>query len=214
MTPDGVEVAHGRAPTTWETTASGVEADPYAIAAAARDALADALSAVPDGRVDALGIASMAEAGVLVGADDEPLAPVVAWHDSRDTRQLADLADSIGGERFSTTTGLPLWTQWSLTKHRWLHEHAPSTRDAVRRYNVAEWVARGLGAAPVSELSLASRTGWLDLEGKAPWTETLDWSGAGASLLGDLVEAGAPIGEVGPESPLRQLRGATLTIAG
>jgi sugar (pentulose or hexulose) kinase len=214
MTPEGDEVAFGRAPTTWSTTAEGTEADPFAIRAAASTALADALASAPEARVTSLGIASMAEAGVLVGADDEPLAPVIAWHDSRDTRQLADLADAIGGRRFSTTTGLPLWTQWSLTKHRWLHEHVPSTRDAVRRYNVAEWVARGLGAAPVSELSLASRTGWLDLEGKAPWTETLDWSGAGASLLGDLVEAGAPIGEVGPESPLRQLRGATLTIAG
>src|SRR3954454_4987150 len=214
MTPDGVEVAHGRAPTTWETTASGVEADPYAIAAAARDALADALSAVPDGRVDALGIASMAEAGVLVGADDEPLAPVVAWHDSRDVAQLADLQESIGGERFSTRTGLPLWTQWSLTKHRWFVENVPLVRTAVRRYNIAEWVARTLGANPVSELSLASRTGWLDLERKAPWDETLVWSAAPGRLLGDLVQAGAPVGRVSTDCDLRQVRGATLTIAG
>src|SRR3954447_16786233 len=214
MTPDGVEVAKGRAETPWETTPHGVEADPYAIAAAAQDALADALSAVPDARVIALGIASMAEAGVLVGADDDPVGPVIAWHDSRDLAQLADLEQSIGGTRFSTRTGLPQWSQWSLTKHRWLLDNVPSAGRAVRRYNIAEWVARTLGADPVSELSLASRTGWLDLERKTPWAETLDWSGAPGGLLGDLVQAGAPVGRVSTDCDLRQVRGATLTIAG
>lgn len=214
MTPDGVEVAQGRASTTWETTPDGVEADPYAIIAAAQDALGDALAAVPNARVSALGVASMAEAGVLVGAEDEPLAPVIAWHDSRDIAQLADLKEAIGGGRFSTRTGLPLWTQWSLTKHRWLVDNVPSARRAVRRYNIAEWVARNLGAHPVSELSLASRTGWLDLERKTPWEDTLDWSGARGDLLGDLVQAGAPVGRVSADCVLDQIRGATLTIAG
>jgi sugar (pentulose or hexulose) kinase len=214
MTPEGAEVAYGRAPTTWRTTADGVEADPAAIVAAAHDALAGALASVPDARVTSLGVASMAEAGVLVGPDDDPLAPVIAWHDSRDVGQLSDLVDTLGGQRFSTTTGLPLWTQWSITKHRWLRDNVPGTRAAVRRYNIAEWVARSLGADPVSELSLASRTGWLDLAGKAPWDEALAWSGAGSALLGNLVAAGDPVGKVGSDCSLEQLRGATLTIAG
>lgn len=214
MTAEGAEVALGRAPTTWRTTADGVEADPTAITAAAHDALADALLNVPEARVTSLGVASMAEAGVLVGPHDDPLAPVIAWHDSRDVGQLADLVETFGGRRFSTTTGLPLWTQWSITKHRWLRDNVPATSAAVRRYNIAEWVARGLGADPVSELSLASRTGWLDLEARAPWEEALAWSGASPALLGTLVEAGEPVGKVGSDCSLRQLRGATLTIAG
>jgi sugar (pentulose or hexulose) kinase len=214
MSPEGVEVAHGRAPTTWRSTSDGVEADPFAIITAAQDALGAALASVPDSRVAALGIASMGEAGVLVGADDGPLAPVIAWHDSRDVGQLADLTGAIGGDRFSITTGLPLWTQWSITKHRWLRDNLPSTRAAVRRYNIAEWVARSLGADPVTELSLASRTGWLDLEKRTPWREALDWSGATPTLLGDLVPAGTPVGRVVSDCPLQQLRGATLSIAG
>jgi sugar (pentulose or hexulose) kinase len=214
MTVDGVEVAEGRAPTRWERTADGVEADPFALRAAAMLALADALASAPDGRVISLGIASMGEAGVLVAADEQPLAPVVAWHDTRDLRQLSDLAQSLGGQRFSLRTGLPLWPQWSVTKHRWFHDNVPSTRFAVRRYNVAEWVARHLGADPVCELSLASRTGWLDLAAKTPWDEALEWSGARTSLLGDLVQAGTPVGRVGPDCSLQQLQGATLTIAG
>lgn len=157
MTPEGTEVAHGRAPTVWTTTSEGVEADPYAIAGATTNALSAALSQVPDQRVRAVGVASMAESGVLVAQDDTPLAPVIAWHDHRDTAQLDDLVDELGGARFSLRTGLPLWTQWSLTKHRWLHDNMPQTRSAVRRYNIAEWVVRRLGGQPASELSLASK---------------------------------------------------------
>src|SRR6478752_8151100 len=178
MTDDGVEVAHGRAPTVWTRSRDGVEADPHAIADAAMQALTEALAAVPGRSVSALGVASMAEAGVLVAADDAPLAPVIAWHDSRDTGQLADLDQQLGGARFSLRTGLPLWTQWSLTKHRWLHDNAPQTHAAVRRYNIAEWVVRRLGGQPATELSLASRTGWLDLATGAPWDESLEWARA------------------------------------
>jgi sugar (pentulose or hexulose) kinase len=214
MTLDGTEVAHGRAPTLWTETSDGVEADPYAIADAAVTALASAVAAVPDARIAALGVASMAEAGVLVGADDRPLAPVIAWHDSRDRAQLADLVNEIGGERFSLTTGLPLWTQWSLTKHRWLQDNVPSARNALRRYNIAEWVVRRLGGRPATELSLASRTGWLNLGTGTPWADALAWSGASASMLGELVTAGTPLGTVTADHPIEAIRGATLTVAG
>jgi len=83
-------------------------------------------------------------------------------------------------------------------------------RSAVRRFNVAEWVARGLGADEVSERSLASRTGWLDLAQAAFDPELLAWSGAAASLMPPLVAAGQPIGTA--THPL--LAGAVVTIAG
>ncbi|MGA8979784.1 MAG: FGGY family carbohydrate kinase, partial [Pedococcus sp.] len=120
LTVDGTEVALGRVTTPWRTTASGAETTAESILEAARTALARALAQVPDDRVTALGVASMAEAGVLVGADDSPLVPVIAWHDHRDEAELQDLVAHVGAETFSFRTGLPVWTQWSLTKHRWL----------------------------------------------------------------------------------------------
>jgi sugar (pentulose or hexulose) kinase len=194
--------------------ASGAETSAASITEAARTALADALDRVEGARVVALGVASMAESGVVVGDDDEPLAPIIAWHDHRDESQLAELVDTIGAQRFSVRTGLPVWTQWSLTKHRWLMDHVLAARAAVRRYNIAEWVVRDLGAAPVTELSLASRTGWLDLATRQAWSETMDWSGAAATLLGDLVSAGTPIGTARTAGRLAALDGATLTVAG
>lgn len=214
VTPEGDEVAIGRAPTTWTITEFGAETSAVSILEAARRALAEAVAQAPGDRVVALGVASMAEAGVLVDPSDNALAPVIAWHDHRDEAELRDLVARLGGEEFSRRTGLPLWTQWSLTKHRWLMDHVPAARGAVRRYNVAEWVARSFGADPVTELSLASRTGWLDLATRRPWDESMAWSGARPSMLGDLVTAGAPVGTAVADGDLAAVNGATLTIAG
>ena len=70
VTPEGTEVGLGRAATTWSATPSGAETSAASIADAARAALADALDQAPGDRVTALGVASMAESGVLVGPDD------------------------------------------------------------------------------------------------------------------------------------------------
>lgn len=214
LTADGDEVAVGRVPTRWDSTSHGVETSEKWIVDAARDALLKALRQAPGDRVIALGIASMAEAGVLVNRNDAALTPVIAWHDHRDEQQLDDLVAEIGGDTFSSRTGLPLWTQWSLTKHRWMRDNMPAAQQAVRRYNIAEWVARQFGANPVTELSLASRTGWLDLASRRPWSESMAWSGAPESLLNELVTAGTPIGRATGHDGLTQIAGATLTLAG
>jgi sugar (pentulose or hexulose) kinase len=214
LTPGGDEVALGRAATTWTSTEFGAETSAESILDAARHALADALTQVPGDRVAALGVASMAEAGVLVGPDDTPLAPVIAWHDHRDEKQLRDMVAEVGAETFSIRTGLPVRTQWSLTKHRWLVDNVPAAGGATRRYSIAEWVARGLGGDPATELSLACRTGWLDLATQRPWSESMAWSGAPEALLSDLVTAGTPIGTARTGGDLAAVDGATLTVAG
>jgi sugar (pentulose or hexulose) kinase len=215
LTAEGDEVAIGRVPTRWTQTDHGVETSAESIFDAAQGALRDALSKAPgDDRIIGLGIASMAEAGVLVDVHDVPVAPVIAWHDQRDEEQLQDMVGQLGGDVFSSRTGLPLWTQWSLTKHRWMIDNLPSTRAATRRYNIAEWVARRFGAEPSTELSLASRTGWLDLATQRPWSESMAWSGAPEALLSNPVTAGTPIGIASASGDLAQLNGATLTVAG
>jgi sugar (pentulose or hexulose) kinase len=213
MTPEGAERAVGRASTPWQQGDQGTQTTAEALTAATRDAFADALSQRPDDTVLAVGVASMAESGVLTDGNDVPLAPVIAWHDRRDEAELEALAADVGTD-FSARTGLPLWTQWSLTKHRWLRAHHEPTRNAVRRYNIAEWVVRGLGGARTTELSLASRTGWLDLHTQQPWSDTLDWAGASPSLFADLTPAGAPQGFARTSGDLTRADGAVLTVAG
>jgi sugar (pentulose or hexulose) kinase len=153
----------------------------------------------------------MGETGVLVDGSGEPVAPAIAWHDGRDTREVGRLANDLGRESFLQRTGKPLRGQFSITKHRWQVDHLPLVRTATRRFNVAEWVARRLGADEACDRTLACRTGWYDLHRNDWWDDALTWSGAGRDLLPPVVDSGTPIGTV---SALPRLRGAVVTLAG
>ncbi|MEE6258019.1 FGGY-family carbohydrate kinase [Plantactinospora sonchi] len=214
FTDRGEPLSQASATTPWTTTRTGAELDATALLDSAVEALAGALAAAPPGPVVGLGVASMGESGVLLDRTGDPVGPVVAWHDTRDETELADLHARIGPETFARTTGLPLRHQWALTKHRWLLTHHPETRAAVRRLNIAEWVVRRLGGAEATEQSLASRTGWLRLDGRDWWPEALAWSEARASLMPEVVTAGTALGTVDPGTGLDRLTGATLTVCG
>ncbi len=213
LTPDGEELAHGRAATPWRLVPTGAEADPVALLGAAVEAAEAALAGVPDGHVAGVGVASMGEAGVLLDRDGTPLGPLIAWHDARGAEESEALARDLGRDRFAERTGLPPHPMYSAVKHRWLREHEPELVErAVRRLNVAEWIVRGLGGDELTEWSLASRTGWLDLHARGWWDEALAWSGAPASLLPEIALAGTPAGTAGER--LARARGAVLAIAG
>ncbi len=214
FTRDGEPVSAGRAATPWTTTVTGAELDAIALLRAAISAVADALTECPPGPVGGLGVASIAESGVLLDRSGAPVAPVVAWHDTRDRAELESLRCAFAAEEFSATTGLPLRQQWSLTKHRWLIDNIPSATRAVRRLNVAEWIVRGLGGHEATEQSLASRTGWLRLAERDWWDDTLQWSGANRSLMPEIVTAGTSLGQVSDDVGLPRLTGAVLTVAG
>jgi sugar (pentulose or hexulose) kinase len=209
----GEEVAHGRAPTPWRRVPSGAEIDPVDLLRAALSAGHEALSAAPGGRVAGIGVASMAETGVLTDGRGRPVVPAIAWHDSRGAEQAERLAAELGRERFAERTGLPVRPMFSLVKYRWLRDTLPEAARGERWLSVGEWIVRRLGGDErVSELSLASRTGWLDLHSRAWWDEALAWAGASRGLLGEPVPAATPAGRA--SAVLERARGAVLAVGG
>jgi sugar (pentulose or hexulose) kinase len=210
---DGAVLGSGRAATTWDNTPLGTQIDAERLCASAFDALSEAAEAagVP---VGAVGVTSMGESGVLVDERERPLAPVIAWHDDRDGAEVADLAARLGADAFGGIAGKPLRGQFSLTKHRWLLRHAPDVAHATTRFDVGGWVVRRLGGDVVLELSLAGRTGWLDVAACDWWDDALEWSGADRGLMPPLVIAGTPVGTITTTAVHPLLRGAVLTLAG
>jgi sugar (pentulose or hexulose) kinase len=187
----GREVSQGRAPTPWRTVPTGAELDPGDLLTAAAAAAREAVAAAGGGRVAAIGVASMAETGVLVDGRGRPVVPAIAWHDTRGEAEAERLARDL--PTFSERTGLPASTLCTLVKHRWMRDHWPDTARGVRWLNVAEWIVHRFGGDPRAELSLASRTGFYDLHERRPWADALEWAGAPA-LAPDPVPAGAPMG--------------------
>jgi sugar (pentulose or hexulose) kinase len=209
----GRELAHGHAPTPWWRVPTGHELDPEELVGAAVTAAAGALARVPDPRVVALGVTSMAETGVLLGPGDTPLGPSIAWYDVRGEPEGQQLADAFGEEEFMGRTGLWPSSVATATKLRWLWSRDPDLVRGARCWlNVAEWIVHRLGGRPVAELSLSCRTGWLDRERRSWWRDVLEWSGGPEELLPELVEAGAAVGTVSRGLP--QAQGAVLAVGG
>jgi sugar (pentulose or hexulose) kinase len=212
LTLDGVERSHGRARTPWRAVPTGAEMDPNALVDAAAAAAVRALTEGPPGRVVGLGVTSMAETGVLLDARGDPVAPMIAWHDTRGDSQAADVAQAFGAELFTRRTGLPVSRLCSLSKYRWMRAHVLEAKRGVRWLNVAEWMVRSLGGRDVAERSLSSRTGFWDLAARTGWDEALAWAEAPAGLLPDPVDAGTSAGKV--NRTLERAEGAVLTVSG
>ena len=207
----GAAVADARAETPWIRTSLGTEMDPDELGRVALGVLREAVR-IRHERPAGIGITSMGETGVLVDAHGRVVCPAIAWHDERDTNELADLESAFGRERFAEITGKPLRAQFALTKFAWQRRHVAGATRAARRFNVADWIAHLLTGVESCDLSLAGRTGWFDPL-RARWSaELLEWSGATEDLMPDLIQPGAPIGIVGPD--LEDLSGAVVTTAG
>jgi sugar (pentulose or hexulose) kinase len=196
------EVSHGRAPTPWV----GTELDPYALLDAAVQA---ARAALPAGaEVAAVGVAGMAETGVLVDAAGVPVVPSIAWHDTRGAEEAARIAAELPA--FSERTGLPPSTLCTLAKYAWMREHWPDSARGARWVNIAEWIVQGLGGERTAESSLASRTGFYDIHTGEPWEPALELAGAPPGLAPPHAPAGTPLGRATQEL----VNGAVLAVGG
>ncbi len=210
FTLGGERVGGGRAPLAWTTAPGRAEVTAPELLSTARSALTAALTGV-EGRVVGLGVTSMGEAGAATDPRGAVLGPVVAWHDERDHAEVRELQEEIGAEALGTVAGLPLRRQWTLTKVRWLRRHLGLPRE-MRWSSVAELVVQHLGARPASDVSLASRTGWLDVTRGTWWDEGVAFSGIESRHLAPLVPSGTRLGTADGTVP--GLRGAVLTTAG
>jgi sugar (pentulose or hexulose) kinase len=208
---DGNELAHVDRATPWAKHGLAVEMDPKELAHAIRAVVVDASESAAVGvRVLGIGVAGMGEAGVLVDGAGAPLNRIVAWHDPRG--DVDTVRSEIGVDAFQCSVGMPLDAQPSLVKLVWLLRAHPELAHAARFLSVPEWAVVCLGGAPVSELSLASRTGLLDVGEAAPFAGAAAL--LGRDLLSELVLAGTPAGDACHEALPASVRGAVLTVAG
>jgi sugar (pentulose or hexulose) kinase len=133
-------------------------------------------------------------------------APAIAWHDARGAprRRRSRATCRTSAQR----TGLPASALCSLAKLKHLAIHG-----AARWLNVAEWIVHRLGGRQVSELSLSSRTGLLDLDPRAPYADALAWADLPGDLLAEAVLAGTDAGR-SDGAAVPGTEGAVLTVAG
>jgi sugar (pentulose or hexulose) kinase len=167
-------------------------------------------------RVLGVGVAGLAESGVLLDASSRPCAPVIAWFDRRGAEQVERL-DRVApavGQQFPRHTGLPWDSQASVAKLMWLQDDGIALSAGHRWASVPEWVVHQLGADLVREPSLASRTGLIDQDTGQVWDDVAAATGLPATLLPPALQGGQSAGVLRyPDLP-SALQGARLTVAG
>ncbi|GEL94024.1 FGGY-family carbohydrate kinase [Cellulomonas composti] len=107
----------------------------------------------------AVGIASMAETGVVLGPDDEPRGDWLRWDGHRAGAQADRLAATLGRAELFAATGVRASAKVPLATWAWLREHRPDALHAGGRWaGAADLVALRLTGALVTDHTLAGRT--------------------------------------------------------
>jgi sugar (pentulose or hexulose) kinase len=207
-TRDGEELALVEARTRWATTADGgTEAEADWFVALATDLIRRGIEQAGEVEVVGIGVAGLAESGVLLDGSGTPVAPAIAWFDRRGTEQVARITrrEPQFGREFVRRTGLPWDSQASVAKLLWLADQGLALGAEHCWLSVPEYVIHRLGGARVHEPSLASRTGLLDQATGKAWLDGAAELGLPETLLPEQLPAGESAGVVG---------GTTLTVAG
>lgn len=104
---------------------------------AAARTIRECVEAAHDREVCAIGVTAPAHNVVLVGANAEPLQPVILWSDARCAEVAAELSDSIGAELRARAL-VELGPGWTLPQLAWLGREHPQSWSSVRRLLVGK----------------------------------------------------------------------------
>jgi len=208
VSPSGLTLSVHSAPTPWRREGPHFDIDPHTLARAVTEVLVRAAEAA-GGTVVGIGVTGIAETGVLLDSQGRACAPALAWFDPRGDASRVKAA--VSDVEFRRATGMRLNSKPSIAKIQWLYDNISSARDAVVHLGVGDWIVHCLGGDQATEVSVASRTGLMDV------TSTESW-GPGVELMGDLLPArrawaGDDLGRAVGDIP-DILRGAVLTNGG
>ena len=200
-----------------------VEHDPLEIWARAQEVVAEAVAALPAGRVLAVGITNQRE--TVIAWDARTGAPVynaIVWLDTRTEPDCRELVEAGWEEEVRARTGLPISTYFSATKIRWLLRCVPeaaalAAAGQLRLGTVDTWLIWNLtggvhGGAHVTDPTNASRTLLCDLATLAWDPGLLERFGVPAAALPRIMPSSSaePYGYTTPGGPF----GAAVPVCG
>ncbi|MFC4599513.1 FGGY-family carbohydrate kinase [Cohnella hongkongensis] len=138
--------------------------DPARMWEAVAEMLEELAEKLPRGSVGAIGVASMAESGLLVdGKTGEVRSEFIPWHDRRTTSQAERIAKEVDeAERFRMC-GLRVSYKHGLPKLLWLQEHRPAALNGSVWLHAADYIAYRLTGSLSTHYTLAARTYAYDL---------------------------------------------------
>jgi xylulokinase len=174
------------------------EHDPGELWRTVCDVLKSLMQGLPSPRaIKGLAVASVGEAGVLIGRDGHELGPIIAWYCGRTVGEREALRAQLGDGYVFSRSGVTINHTFGLGKLSWWRRHYPDMLAKARYWlNMADWVAFRLTGEARTDFTLASRTNALDIKRRAWSEELLSKIGIDARLFAPLIASGAVVGRV------------------
>jgi xylulokinase len=208
--PDGAVVASSTVATPFYPVATGASMTFERMLLAIRSCV-EGLGIEPH-RIDAIGVASMAESGAILDHRGTVVTEIPAWYDERGSGFVAEATNRFGA-KFSARTGRHLRAKSSLALAAALRVAQPN---GAHWLGVAELALYALTTVRASEPSLAARSCAYDIIAGCYIPELLDAARLPAHFFAPVLRAGTMMGETGTIfSRAMGLRdGVAVTIAG
>lgn len=196
---EGRMAARARAAYSAVSPAKGwLELDPESVWEAVRRCLAELAEQVDVSKARALAVSTQGEAMIPVDAGGNALMNAILTFDSRNTYEFQWFSEKTDRRRIMDLTGMPAHPMFSATKLLWIKNHAPETFEKAWKFLCfGDFISMKLGAAPVLDHSMASRTMLYDLR-RHRWDQgLLELCGIPVEKLPETADAATETGRAG-----------------
>jgi xylulokinase len=151
-----------------------------------------------------IAVSSQGETLIVLGKDGKPLRNAIVWLDNRSKEECSILKDKVDKSEFYEITGQPqLVPTWPVTKILWIRRNeAKIFEKAFKFLLVEDYLNYKLSGNFITEYSVNSSTGMLDIKNKRWWSYILNEVGITEDQLPALSPSGSPIGNICEEAAL------------
>jgi xylulokinase len=190
------------------------ELDAEQVFASALECIDECCAGGIGGQVRAVSVSAQGEALIPVDRGGAALAHSMVTFDTRNTAETEWIRENMDVDYIAAHTGVPPHTMFSLPKLLWIKRRQSELYERTWKFLCfAGFIAYRLGAEPVMDYSLASRTMLFNIP-KTEWDQSLlEAAGIDREKLPRLAPCGTPIGTVSTEYARRFGFGPGVVIA-
>ncbi|MGE5557612.1 MAG: FGGY-family carbohydrate kinase [Bacillota bacterium] len=175
------------------------EQDPEKVWRLTRDVIRKAVFESGVKKIGALSLSVQGDAVIPVDRDIKPLHNALLGMDYRSVKQGEDCARAVGERKLFEITGMRPHPMNSLTKILWFAENTPEDYSRTYKFmTYADFILAKLGAEPVVDYTMASRTMAFDTIRKKWSGEILGAVGVDPEKLSRAVSSGEEAGKINP----------------
>lgn len=150
-----------------------------------------------------LSISSFGEAAVLLDREGRVLGNSLLYIDSRGREQVEKLVEKIGEAAIVHKTGLKPHSMYTLSKLMWYREKQPELYERIHTFlPFGSFILHKLGARPVMDYSLASRTMAFDVHTLKWDKDIIEAAGLSPNIFPEAAELGTVAGQISHQAAL------------